>query len=162
MEGTTHLLGGILSGLGMVMVGGITKEKHALVIGASMLGSLLPDIDHPHSKISQKFRLIGSTVSTIWGHRKLFHSPFLYLALYLLGFSLLPDYRWLWSAILAGVASHLLFDMLNPTGIPLIYPLSTKKIHLSKIKTGSIAEFVFAIFCATLDSMLLVIHFFKI
>ena len=50
-----------------------------------------------------------------------------------------------WSVygLFLGIATHLILDMFNPTGIPLFAPVSYINFHLAKIKTDSSAEKTF-------------------
>ncbi len=52
---------------------------------------------------------------------------------------------WLCAAgIIAGCASHILFDLFNKGGIMLLWPFSKKTVRLMKIKTNTAGEFWFA------------------
>jgi inner membrane protein len=70
MTGKTHILGGALASLGIAKIAGLSPRFHELVshelipfIVGSMIGSLLPDIDHPNSLISRKFPVIAAWFS---------------------------------------------------------------------------------------------------
>ena len=58
--------------------------QEGIVVGASMIGAMLPDIDHPNSRISKKAKITSRVVNTVVGHRGLFHSPIFILALWFL------------------------------------------------------------------------------
>lgn len=139
MRGTTHIIGGAAAALAIMTMTGVS-EFQTLTAGAVVgaLGGLIPDIDHPNSKITHKTKFLGTIISTLFKHRGFWHTPFLYACIWggmrLLGANLWED------LLFAGIASHLLLDILNPTGIPVFFPFTTHKIHLAKIRTGGRAE----------------------
>jgi len=125
-----------------------------------MIGSLLPDIDTPKSKLGGPFdqwgfivilTLVAAEVVTpgvsraiqfslmilspmlfvFSGHRKFTHS---------LSFLLLMGIFYL-IGFLAGIASHLFGDYLTKRGIPLLYPFSKKYFRFFvTFRTGSTVE----------------------
>lgn len=74
MTGKTHIAIGIAAGL--TISSNLPIENQLILIGASMVGSLLPDLDHPKAKLNQKllffnnklyktiFYLLLSSIST--------------------------------------------------------------------------------------------------
>lgn len=90
----------------------------------TLLGSVLPDIDHKDS-------LLGKAIPfapKIFSHRGFTHS---------LAFTAAC---WLLSPYLAcGVALHILMDMLTVSGVRLFHPFG-KSISILNIKTGGTAE----------------------
>jgi inner membrane protein len=123
------LLGGVCSvGTQLVLQSlSITFQGADLVIyyGATALGSLLPDIDHPNSYLGRR----------TWGwiiayhdrqrvarkiHRKLTHS-----LLFVAGVAVCTMGLGCPAATIAvsvGLTSHLIGDMMTPSGVPLLYP----------------------------------------
>ena len=130
-----------------------------LLIGSSLLGSLLPDIDHPQSKISKKnpilaalvnlILVIGKTITQLilllcfwmskkrkeqilrgFEHRGIFHTLLIAVLLYLC-LALLPSYwgRAIQIGLVSGYISHLLMDMLTVSGVRILYPIITKSFH---------------------------------
>ncbi|WP_369311476.1 metal-dependent hydrolase [Providencia rettgeri] len=97
-----------------------------LVPGA-LLGALLPDIDHPSSLPGRLLRIFSLPISKLCGHRGFTHSLLAWLLL------MLSCYQWIppqWSiptdliqAFLLGYLSHLIADMLTPSGVPFLWPL---------------------------------------
>lgn len=73
----THLIGGAQAGLltSMVVEGSYTES--VLIVSAAMLGSVLPDLDQPKSKLCQSDVLVGLlslAISRITKHRGFTHT----------------------------------------------------------------------------------------
>ncbi|MFW6230684.1 MAG: metal-dependent hydrolase [Nanoarchaeota archaeon] len=102
-----------------------------------LVASILPDIDHPGSKLGKKVTLVGF----FFRHRGFFHSiwPAL-LGAWIL--SNVDDYgRIEVFAFLAGYGAHLFADMLTKKGIMPFFPIN-KSVLKGWIRTGSFAEFL--------------------
>lgn len=121
--GTTHFLAGSLTGY---MIGGVPC---AFVGGFS---ALLPDIDCPDSTVGKLVKPLSWVITKILGHRTVFHSFWIPLALYFLP----APYN---LPIALGYLSHLLLDMLTPEGIIPLWPIPFR-FSLPLVHTGSIAE----------------------
>ena len=155
------MTGGAAAALTVMTLAGVS-EFQTLVVGTALgaLGGLIPDIDHPNSKITHQTGFAGAVISRLFKHRGFLHTPVLYAFLWAglrvwLGESLWVD------LLFAGIASHLLLDLLNPTGIPLFFPFTKQKIHFAKIRTGSKAEKVI-LFLLTIGFLLLAMAQFKL
>lgn len=144
MEGSTHILGGVASGLLCSQVMSLSQGAAAFVIAVAAIGSLVPDVDMHTSKMGSKVKPVSFVINKLFGHRTLFHSPILYTVIYLSWISFFPEARLLATAFATGVASHLLLDMLNYKGIPIFYPFG-KRYHLATIKCGGSEEIVFRV-----------------
>lgn len=109
-------------------------------LALALIGSLLPDIDHPASWVGRRSRPISSVVSGLFGHRGITHS-----ALAVVGLVVLLRYggytHAMTSALAIGYLSHLAADMLTPRGLRLAWPLR-KTWALPICNTGSPAEAV--------------------
>ncbi len=95
-----------------------------------LLGALLPDIDHPSSILGRIFRVISLPISKLCGHRGFTHSLIAWLILLISCYQWLPT-QWglpadLIQAFLLGYMSHLVADMLTPSGVPFLWPLPTR------------------------------------
>lgn len=114
-------------------------------LSLTLIGALLPDIDHPNSTFGQKVKFISYPLSMIFGHRGITHSL---LAICMIVFFLLrfmdASYNsvigLLLSPLMLGYLSHLFADALSPMGVPLLYP--NKKRFTIPIIRGSISEFI--------------------
>lgn len=114
-----------------------------IILGA--LGGLLPDIDHPQSKIGRLVPFLPTILFKTTGHRGATHSIFgvvisgalTYAALYAgLG------HAWAWlgaQALMVGYVAHLAGDFITNRGVPLMWPLAGR-MGISVTKTGSSAE----------------------
>ena len=144
-----------------VFAGGTEPDRtSALSLLAFIVGSLAPDIDgqgvitRPGTILRRIFGrevatlldAIGQVVSvilrTVFGRRGFIHSPL--IALCIMGMGRYLDWAWLmWFG--GGYASHLLGDALTAGGIPLWSPISSSRVSLSGMKTGSKMEYVLAL-----------------
>lgn len=103
----------------------------------TLIGASLPDIDHPSSFIGRKLSFISKPISIFFGHRGITHS-FVPPALSIL-FAGVNNEPYLW--LVFGYLMHLVGDFLTDSGIPLLWPLSTKRFKFILVtKTNSIGE----------------------
>jgi inner membrane protein len=87
-----------------------------------VLGSLLPDIDHPKSWVGRRTRPISTAIASTFSHRGITHSAIAVVGLTAL--LLHAGYRRAGvSALVIGYLSHLAADMLTPRGLRLAWPL---------------------------------------
>ena len=170
MMAVTHRLGGLAAGMIIVKLLEPDIYETGIVVAGAVLGSLLPDIDNPHSSISRRWKLTSffialgqgiirllsrllprkqaGYISSMIGHRGITHSLIavclLPVPVILLGRALGYLNAGIYAAlgIAGGILSHILFDMLAG-GAPLLMPFTTKRIVLAKIKTGGLLEWVF-------------------
>ena len=149
MNGQTHKLGGLCTGIvtSSLLVQDLSSSKQILLAGilisGSLIGSLIPDIDHRQSQIGKKMKITSFIVNKLCGHRKLTHAPLLYIVLFtifLFPAILSGNFNTLYFnfilGILLGIASHLFLDSLTVSGIPLLYPFKKEKYHLLKYSTN--------------------------
>lgn len=126
MTGRTHLTLGVAAGLAVAVQTGANPAVLALIGG---IGGLLPDIDHPHAMLSGF--LPGANFLLRLGrvrHRGFTHSV-LFVVLLVAAWvaasqQIAIPYPFAY-AFWGGVASHLISDMLTPSGIQLLFPLKT-------------------------------------
>lgn len=143
MNYKTHLNGGILAGLyTTARVTATPSLTTAIFLGGTLIGSIIPDIDHKNSYIGRKTKGISKAINKLAGHRKLFHSPLFYLLLYLIRMeSPLSDFQKIGiNGFFIGVLSHLILDSFTQGGLPWFYPFSKKKFSLARIKTNGKLE----------------------
>ena len=150
MTGKTHKVGGICTGViasTMILNTPYTIDKMILtttMISGSILGSLMPDIDHKGSTIGSRVKLLSTFLSNVFGHRGMTHSPIVHMLITILlltiGTSLEGYTKLLYISFVLGLfiggLSHLLLDSLTVSGIPLFYPFTKKKYRLAKLTTG--------------------------
>ena len=157
MTAPTHILTGLASVVVVGRVSGLTPDAVSLL--AFIVGSLAPDIDgqgvitKPGTILRRFFdrgvatfldaigQQLSATVRTIFGHRGFIHSPL--VALCIIGMGAYSGWVWLiWFG--GGYASHPLGDVLTAGGIPIWSPISSRRVSLSGMKTGSRTERVVA------------------
>lgn len=110
-----------------------------------LLASFLPDLDHHNSTLGRYMpkwfrRVMG-------GHRMGMHSVFLmaglwYLTRWLMGGDTAPI---LASAVVVGMGTHVVLDMLTKDRVGLLYPLTRRKFGIGIITTGSVLEDQFVV-----------------
>ncbi|HAS90930.1 MAG TPA: hypothetical protein DCS12_01285 [Clostridiales bacterium] len=144
MTGKTHVLGGIALGAIYSLNKNLGINETIAVTVISAAGSLLPDIDSSNSKFGRTIPFVSIPISKIFGHRGLFHWPIFYLILGALALNFYGQYSFYIYPTLIGIFSHLILDILNPLGIPLLSP-GSKKVNLLNIYTGSMSENVLAV-----------------
>jgi len=138
----THVVFGFLVGLFLIQF--MHPANQILFMTLVVLASILPDIDHPDSKLGKKVKIIGF----LFEHRGFFHSVF---ALVLFSFPVFYFLNPLYGlAVLAGYLSHMAIDCLTHQGIMPFHPLSRQRIS-GFIATNSSFEFVIFILIAAFD-----------
>lgn len=137
MLAKTHLAFGFLAAL--ILKPMIHPSDAILFFAVVLLGSLLPDIDSPESKISHKTGPLSKLVAVFSKHRGIFHSLFFAaLIAVLVGYLAGSIYG---IALCIGYLSHLIIDGFTIQGINFLHPVG--KLYLSGfIKTGSIGEWI--------------------
>ena len=131
----THVLGGVVVGgvaYTLFPVGGVLS-----FMGGAILGSLIPDLDHPNAFLNKRAR--ARSVLTGFGHRTLTHS--LLFAFLVLGITLsMGVYKSVCIGLFWGILSHLMLDSMNPSGVPWLFPYN-RKFSIARIRTGAGAEY---------------------
>ncbi len=140
-------MGGVCVGLSYAALLHSSAPLVIPVVVFSAIGSLFPDIDTQTSKFGSKVKPLSFLINKSFGHRTLFHSPFLYLLLGFLLISYFPQ-GWIYAmAFLLGSFSHLFLDLFNPMGIPLLYPYP-RNYHLARIQCGGKGDSVLGVLLA--------------
>lgn len=146
MDGLQHMIigaGSVIAANYFTRIFPFEPVPFALATSAAIVGALLPDIDQNNSTIRQKtgtarghgplgcFGWVGGIFAAVLGgHRGFTHTL---VALVLLSVALQQINRgWQFYDItfLVGYASHIISDMLTEGGVPLLWPLSSKRIGL--------------------------------
>ena len=120
MRGYTHLAAGLA-------VAATMPEAGATELVGLALGALLPDIDSPSSIVGRYVPILPQTLP----HRTITHS-----------FAACIAMAFIYKPIAYGMFTHLLLDMLNPEGVPLLWPMRRKfRVPiLGKIRSGSVTD----------------------
>lgn len=161
MTGRTHLAAGIGTGALLVLAeqkiaSGATvfPIDAAITVAGGALGSLIPDIDTPTSKLGHKIKPLSALFNTLCGHRAMFHSVVVLIIAWGITSWACPPGSIIPISVAIGFASHLLLDALNPLGIPLFWPFE-KRVRLAHIKTGSLTERIIYIALVAADIILI-------
>lgn len=147
MMGTTHTAFALLCYYTIAYLAQLPFDKPMVLI-LLIIGSLLPDIDHPSAFLAQQsylFRRVSRSVDKLVTHRGMIHSFLAAIAATFIVWIIAWLYRWEMLAIagfFTGYISHLTIDSLNPTGIKWLQPFSKAKVG-DGIKTGSAVEKAF-------------------
>lgn len=139
MLARSHIVMGVA--LGGVLAAANGQPFDSQTIGLVALGALLPDIDHPGSAVGRRVRVISVPLSAIFGHRGFTHSL---LALGgCLAALVMGGWGQMWvQPLVIGYLSHLLADMLTPSGVPLLWPYRRNFSFPLTVKTGSVGEYL--------------------
>lgn len=132
----THILLGIVF---FLLFKGFLAGNEIILLLLVLLGSLLPDLDSPHSKVSQWSGIVGKIVSFFFRHRGILHSIVLHLLLFvIISYVFNVFYA---RALFIGYLAHVLGDGITPAGVKLFYPFSKFKLK-GPVKVGGIFEWV--------------------
>lgn len=155
MTGKTHLIAGIICGIGLSQVMAVDTTQQIGIVIATAIGSLAPDVDHPQSTINGIIPFFRWT-HLIVGHRGALHGLWIPAILIASYWSAMP-LQWLmdtigtsypeWLLVFLpaggiGWLSHILLDAMTPRGVPLFFPWqkSIRLLGVFSIRTGSITE----------------------
>ena len=130
-------------------------EKPEYLI-ATVVFSVLPDIDHTKSPIGKLCYPLAKWIDTKYGHRTLTHSLVCYWSLFILIAVLSDvflDHQHLLIIYAFAYFSHLMFDMMTVQGVPLLWPFKRNpcvipanrdyRFKVANLKTESIIFVVF-------------------
>ena len=128
MRSYTHFVAGGIAGALLF------PELGILPLSGALLGSLLPDLDHPYSPIGKKLRIL----SPLGGkHRGWFHTI---IGMGVLSLPFFALNTLIGIGVMSGYFSHLILDTLNPSGIMWLWPFSRRRFKVARIRTGSFTE----------------------
>ena len=166
MTWKTHILGGIQAGIVMAAVTNAEPNVALMEIGMASLGSILPDIDQPNSKISRSDIALGFTskqLSKITKHRREVHTVWASFLFAILGVAFLSiattasasGFSFLVGLILAIIIDLVGFKIGIPMGIICILVLP-QFVNLSFITLDSklILPLSIALFIGCLSHLL--------
>jgi inner membrane protein len=108
-------------------------------LGLVVIGSLLPDIDHPSSWFGRRLPFISWPLAALVGHRGVTHSG-LAIAAWAAAIAACGSSLWL-GPLAVGYLSHVLGDCLTPSGVPMLWP-SRRRFRIPLFRTNSLAEHV--------------------
>jgi len=129
----THLAFSLLIGL---LTYNYFDLNYIIFILIILFTGILPDIDHPKSKLGRKLKILSYPINFIFGHRGLFHSLLIALGFSFLIWMIFGDY---YIPFFIGFLSHLIADGITKQGIDFTYPFNFFKV-IGMIKTGGFIE----------------------
>jgi inner membrane protein len=132
----------VLLGAGgwLVVCGSTGMPAKASAVAAAMLGSLLPDIDHPKSFVGRRLWFISVPIASVFGHRGMTHSL---LAIGLWVWLMTCGLAWEQDMVVAaavGYLTHLAGDWMTVGGIPLLWPWRRRFQSPFGFKSGGVTE----------------------
>ena len=174
MTGKHHLIAGI--GAGICMTSSLIYFKDTTTVPAVftgvglVVGSLFPDIDSSTSKLGKRVKPVSKIISKLFGHRGFFHSLIFIGLLFLLLKHIfdtknISQYNVIYIGFCCGCLLHLVCDMMTKGGVPLLYPFSKFKFHLTGMKSGSKYEPIalgFVILCIVAVTILCITNHISI
>ena len=134
----THISFGFLSGI--LAIPYLNPANQILFMALVMMGALLPDVDHPKSKLGRNVKLIGY----LFEHRGFFHSFLMIPVIAFIIWHFTQSYVYI-IPLGVGYASHLVSDAITKEGIMPFHPLSRFRLR-GFIRTGGFAEYIFLFF----------------
>ncbi|TQR21266.1 metal-dependent hydrolase [Psychrobacillus vulpis] len=141
MTGNTHIVGGLAASLAYAQ---FSNYDPVILVGAGVVGALIPDICHGGSKIGKTFPIVSKIINILFGHRSFTHSL---LFLFLIGILLhsFVTNESIIMGILVGIVSHLVLDMATKNGIKLLFPIKvTIRFPLTTKTGGKVENIVYA------------------
>lgn len=139
MTGKTHIACGVLIGAQFAILNAQNVSQFGAIIGTTTFFSIIPDICHAGSKLGRKIWPISILIRLIFGHRTVTHS-FLFMVLTSVLLYILKVERMYIMCANLGILSHLLLDMMTPSGVTLLFPWKRKIRFPFKFKTGGIID----------------------
>ncbi|WEV56356.1 metal-dependent hydrolase [Ligilactobacillus acidipiscis] len=148
MEYKTHLVSTVVVGLPVMASGG---QVDVLNMGMLVLGSLLPDIDHPQSFLGKRNKIASGLTNKAFGHRKATHSLAALVLVYWLMSVIAAHYltsRGIYTPfwLTFGYLCHLLEDSFSRDGVNWLWPKKRKATHGAHqvvfYKTGGLGEYL--------------------
>lgn len=135
MQCRTHLLAAII--VAFLLVHNFSIPDPILFFIIFCFATLLPDIDHPESKLGKKIWPFSLLINIFFGHRGILHSIFIPLAFVIIGY--IVKLPWIGIALAGGYIVHLCMDMLTLSGIRF---LGIGKPIRGFIRTGGVVEII--------------------
>lgn len=151
MMAFTHIAAGSASALLAADWLGAPRPQEVLMLAGGVLGSMLPDIDHPSSAFGRRVLPISVALSAVFGHRGITHSLLAVVGMSALAWYSLHHLNWhpgysvpFAVGIAVGYLSHLAGDWMTSSGVPLLWPDKRRFVAPFRIFTGDFREYLLA------------------
>lgn len=138
MTGKTHIIGGVAASLAFAQ---ITNYEPVLLLGAGVVGSLIPDICHGSSKIGRALPILSKLINGLFGHRTFTHSLLFLVIIAVLLNNFMPIEA-ISAGLLVGMASHIVLDMATKRGVKLFFPFKLNVRFPVTATTGGPSEYL--------------------
>ena len=122
-----------------------------LLLAGGIIGSHLPDIDHPKSAFGSRVLPLSLPISAVFGHRGITHSLIAVVGMSWAVWWALHYAHWqngytvpVVVGVAVGYLSHLLGDWLTNSGVPLLWPSKRRFVSPWKLCTGDLREYLLA------------------
>ncbi len=152
MLATTHIAFGTASSLLTAAWLDASAPQTVLMVAGGVLGSMLPDIDHPKSAFGRRVRPVSTMLCAAFGHRGLTHSLIAVVGMSALARYSLRHLDWhpgysvpFVVGLSAGYLSHLAGDWMSNSGVPLLWPSRRRFVAPLRIFTGDYRERLLAL-----------------
>jgi inner membrane protein len=129
MQGFNHVAGGVAFTGIFASFSNVNIFEKPEYIAATVVFSLLADVDHTRSLIGKVFFPVAKWINTKFGHRTITHSLLFYVGLLVIIGALESFFSFSRAYfIIAAFAygSHIIFDMCTKQGVILFYPMSSR------------------------------------
>lgn len=149
MTGKTHAICGTITMVAVTAIyfSGFQLDGYTYLPAVGLLsvaaGSYMPDIDLHRSKMGQQHKFISKHLT----HRGITHTLLFPAIIHLImlmvaaaGIPVLPE---LIFGFNVGWVVHIAADLCNRKGVPLLWPVYKKRIHIATFLTSSWQEYVF-------------------
>lgn len=145
MLGKTHIVtASSIATIPFLINSNINISAYVILYAGILIGSILPDIDEPHSLIGSKLSFISYQINIVFGHRTITHNIFIGIIISIIGLLLNIN---IIIGIGLGIIIHILSDSITKGGINGgLFPLTsnnTKFVLLPyslRFKVGGIVE----------------------
>lgn len=149
MTGKTHVICGTITMAAVTVASfsGLDIDGHTYLPAIGLLsvaaGSYMPDIDLHSSKMGHKCKMVSKLLT----HRGMTHTMLfpvlIHLAMLYLAAAEVPVLPELLLGFNIGWVVHIIADMFNKKGVPILWPASSSRIHVAEVLTASWQEGVF-------------------
>lgn len=139
MQGTTHLAAGASLGIGLSLLLELPLEQGLTATAIVMVSSVLPDLDTTSSILGKALFPVSWLTKHFIGHRTVFHSVLTWTSVIAVTALAFPESTSYTAALMLGTASHLILDLMNPSGLMLFWPIPIR-LGLGICRSGGVID----------------------
>lgn len=127
MNGKTHIVLGLWSGMGAAALVTSPPPQALLFMAVGGLAAALPDIDHPRAHLRQRLGCLGHIAFGWLRHRGPTHSITALTLVAIISLHVIPAFA---LPVMLGYASHLIADLMTPRGLAVLWPVVGRVVWL--------------------------------